>query len=197
MRHVHRWIMTVVAILLVYWVISGLIMAIYDVSDSRQSWAREGGGAGARAVSPLPQEDLDPMLAVALRSVRSAASAKPVTALALRMVDGAPLAIVAVGGSAPEQFIFDARSGSKLSELPEGPPDAPGAAGSLFMPTYLPSLHNDIKDWHRGNALGDLGVWLALTTGIGLLLLTLTGLWVYFQMYVRRRSSSRNAVLWR
>jgi len=196
MRSLHRWVMTAFVLLLIYWVGSGLVMATYDVLDSRQSWAREGGGAGARPVSALTDADLDPMLDVMLGAVKVASRNAQVTAVVLRIVDGEPLGIVGTAGALPKQFIINARTGVMLSEKAAEPPDAPGGAGSLFMGTYLPSLHNQIKDWHRGNALGDAGIWLALLTGCTLLTLSVTGIWIYLQMWLKRRKSARRSLFW-
>ena len=197
MRSLHRGVMTVVALLLLYWVASGLVMAIYDVQDGAQSWAREGGGAGARPVPSLPVSEIDSMLDVTTRAAAAAAPGAPLEALALRVVNGVPLGLVGTGGSTPRQFVFNARTGAVLNEQAAEPPDAPGGTGSLFMATYLPSLHNRIKDWHRGNAFGDTGIWLALAAGCGLLILTVSGLWTYFQMLVRRRQSGHRSLFWR
>jgi uncharacterized iron-regulated membrane protein len=52
------------------------------------------------------------------------------------------------------------------------------------------------KAWHRLNAIGDQNVWLNALVGIGLFVMIVTGLVLYFQLLLARRRAGLNAIFW-
>jgi len=71
---------------------------------------------------------------------------------------------------------------------PSGPAPPPPGAGI--------SLHDFIKSFHAGRIAAAPGMWLVFCTGLSLLLLSLTGLWVYAKMWLQRRSLNRGGLFW-
>src|SRR5438105_1029931 len=119
MRKYHRWIMTVFGVLLLYWSVSGLILAVYDTTDPTQTWAMDGGGTGpvgSGATFPkLPEADFARLLNIATAAAQTAAPDAPITAVELRMVDNRLQSLVTVTGARRGVLAFDAQSGTPLA----------------------------------------------------------------------------------
>ncbi|MGC3982013.1 MAG: PepSY-associated TM helix domain-containing protein [Steroidobacteraceae bacterium] len=193
MRNLHRWVMTVFAVMLVYWTASGLLMAIYDATDGKQVWAIEGGGPGARLTdfatnaAPLPDpESLTTGIATAVAAMgeRSIASAN------LRVVPaGIRLQLAEASGDRDTMGRFFADSGAAMTALQaDGDPDA-------NVPAYV-TQRNTLKAWHRGNIVGFPGQFLGLFTGLALITLTITGAIVYLQLWKSRRKFGKPGFFW-
>jgi len=187
MRRYHRWLMTVVMVLMTYWSVSGLTLAIYDFTDKNQTWAFDGGGVGAPGSNTdtpqLPPTKLATLLLSSVKFARAIDPGAPLTAAALRMQDGNVLGVVDFGGATPRELVLDPTSGKLFADTP--PKD------------QLNELHSRIKSWHRGNVIGTTGVWLALLTGLGLLGLIVTGTILYGTMLAARIRLGRRALFWR
>lgn len=212
MRAFHRWLMTVFVVFLLYLAASGLMVAIYDVADPQQGWAQEGGGPGMReAVNAVPALPAAEMLETTLVTVTAAArrilADIPVTSIALRMQDGVLQGVVLSGGDAPRQLVLSSE-GQLLSDtlIPQRrgrpanlPPDAvmPGGIGGP-MPDVDESLHGYLESWHRMAFLGQGGGRLVgMISALGLVLLVLSGLIVYFQLRARRHAAGRRGFFWK
>lgn len=184
MRKYHRWVMTVFGILLLYWSLSGLTLAIYDTTDPSQTWAMDGGGTGpvgSGATYPqLPEADFARLLNIAAAAANAQAPGAPITAMELRSAGGRLQSLVTVTGAHAGVLAFDALSGAPLSN---------GGASRG-------SLHNQLKNWHRGNIVGIAGVLLAIVTGCALLFLIVSGLVVYFLMWKARSRTGRQRLFW-
>ncbi len=186
MRKFHRWIMTVFVLLTTYWALSGLTLAIYDVTDKNQTWAFDGGGSGAagsNATTPrLPQAQLAGLLVASVKIARAADPGAPLTAAALRFENGEVQGVVDFAGGTPRELVVDPARGQILADTPP--------------PAQLSDMHSRIKAWHRGNIIGNTGVWLALATGLALLCLIVTGSIVYGTMLAARWRIGRRALFW-
>jgi len=187
MRKFHRWIMTVFVLLTTYWSVSGLTLAIYDLTDKNQTWAFDGGGHGpdnSDATTPrLPAPQLATLLVESVKIARATDPGAPVMAAELRMNGGVVEGLVDLGGAAPRELVIDTTTGRPVADT------AP--------PTTYATLHSRIKDWHRGNIIGNTGVWLALATGVALLTLIVSGVIVYGTMLAARFRIGRRALFWR
>jgi uncharacterized iron-regulated membrane protein len=216
MRKVHRWLMTVFAVFLIYLTGSGLVVSIYDVLDPQQGWAQEGGGPGKResdvsAVAALPDEAaLQQLLPQVTDAVRQALNDAPITSIELRIRDDALQAAVLSGGEAPRQLILTLDNG-ELRVLsvtpikndpsrPDGiPPDAlvPGGIGTA-APANGESLHGYIESWHRMVFMGQgVSRFIGLLSAMALIVMVITGTSYYLQMRWHRRDSGRSGWFWR
>jgi uncharacterized iron-regulated membrane protein len=188
MRAIHRWLMTVFFFTLLYWVASGLLMAIYDATDPHQVWAIEGGGPGARlgdatgtgiaTALPDPADLIDGVV-----RAQSALGTLAVASVDLRMAgDLVRLQFADASGSRNTMNRFNAVTGEPITQRQaEGNPDA-------TPPAYV-TKRNNLKTWHRGNAAGLTGQFVGLFTGLGLVALATTGIVLYLQIWrVHRRA---------
>lgn len=196
MRKFHRWVMTVFVLLLTYWAGSGLVLAFWDLTDKSQAWADSGGGPGARThtretASPLDPKLLDSMIAKTLSVARSESPNTPLLSVTLKQTDDGLQGLAEFGGKTPHQLTVELPAGTVLSSLP--------VVTHFGTEPVVPqnSMHDRIKNWHRGNFVGDWGISLAVLNGIALTTLGITGVIVYFTMWNRRRRSGRAAFFWK
>jgi|GEM_PF-1560831 len=194
-RQFHRGTMTVGGLLIAYWVVSGLTLAIYDATDPHQTWAALGGGPGAR---------LNPDAAGA-RSVPAPASLASGIGKALDAASGAHLAVAGVDyrmsggharlelsaadGSRDTELRFDAESGAAMTQrMADGDPFGQLPATAV--------LREQIKAFHKGDALGLPGQSLGLLAGITVILMVVSGTTLYARLWAARRRAGRTALFW-
>lgn len=198
MRTIHRWVMSVFSLLLLYWIGSGLVLAVYDLTDSSMAFAREGGGAGAPAprrifglsiqdAAPLGEAQIRDMVFAATAAAKHAAPGESVTSMELHIEHGQPRANVGLGLESPHRLIVNTDTGAVLSPVPDASRIATGTG----------NLHSPIKIWHRGLAFGVGGAILSFTSGCALLILLVTGAYMYAGMWRARVRSGRGAIFWR
>lgn len=200
MRKWHRWVMTVFAILFVYWSTSGLTLAIYDLTDAQQGWA-DGGGPGLRPVvnanhAVLPAESVASSMTAAIATAQRIAPSEPITAVELRQGASGVQASVDIGGAQARTLKLDLLSGVLLTNTPIQRMVGGSPGMGARAPGAPRNLHAAIKDWHRGNIVGLWGVGVAMFTGIALLVMSVTGIWLYFSLWRRRRAVGRSAFFW-
>ena len=191
MRKWHRWIMTIFGVLLTYWVVSGLTMAIYDATDRSQIWAIEGGGPGARltddAVTALPIE-APATYAAGIAKAVAAVGAMPIASVDLRMVGNVPrLQFAETSGERATRVRFYANTAAPMSD---------DVADAVLHDPSNHQFRNYIKSWHRGNVIGFTGQFIGLFTGMALIAMVITGVFFYFQLWNGRRAIGRGAFFW-
>jgi uncharacterized iron-regulated membrane protein len=184
MRPLHRRLMTICFFTLLYWVISGLLMAVYDATDRHQSWAIEGAGPGARLLDDAATATALPPPAAWLDGVaraRGALGARRVASADLRVTQGlVRLQFADASGNRNTIARFNALTGTSVTQLQaEGNPD--GA-----RPDFV-RQRNLLKSWHRGDVLGLTGQALGFCTGLALLLLAVSGMLLYLKLWRARR----------
>jgi uncharacterized iron-regulated membrane protein len=196
MRTAHRWIMTVALIFIAYWIGSGLVMQTYDMLDSSHAWSGDGGDryvawARARAARVDEATAVDALS----RAAGAAQAARPdstLTALELRVDDGTPRVLVDLGGASRQRLGFDAATGKPIQlSLSDDPGLSPGEATAGTV------MHNAIKNFHRGNALGDIGIVGAALAATALGILAITGLVLYARLLAARQRLNRSGLFWR
>lgn len=185
--------MTVFIVMLSYWTLSGLLMAIYDATDQHQVWAIEGGGPSARlndaavtaAAIPDPSQ-----LATGISNALTVAGAMPIASVDLRMTGTLPrLEFAEASGKRDTMLRFYAATGAPMTALvADGNPDAP-------RPDYV-NQRNTLKAWHRGNIAGLFGQFIGLFTGLALITLVVTGVIMYFQIWGARRKVGKGSFFW-
>jgi len=191
MRKWHRWIMTVFGVLLAYWALSGLTMAIYDLTDQNQIWAIEGGGPGTRltddAITALgikPPVSYTPGIITALGQ----AGTMPIASVDLRMVGlSARLQFAEANGARATRLRFYADTGAPMT-------DDVADAVAVDPPNH--QFRNWIKSWHRGNIIGFTGQWIGILTGLSLIAMVVTGVYFYFQLWNARRAIGKGGFFW-
>lgn len=196
MRTAHRWIMTVALIFITYWIASGLVLQTYDMVDSSHAWSGDGGDryvAWARARAPgIDEGSAIDALARAANAAQAARPNATLTALELRVDENTERVLVDLGGATRERLGFDAVTGNPITlSLSDDPGLSPGEATDGTV------MHNAIKNFHRGNALGDLGIIGAALAATTLGLLAITGLFMYAKLLAARQRLNRHGLFWR
>jgi len=178
-RRWHRWIGFPAALFLLFAATTGIIVAFTEFFGAEEA-LRE---ATRDIVSPIrtdaPSDQWAPAIARALATVTAKAGALPVDKIELQPKGDHPTVAVFSGkptGGEDRKFVVDAQSGTLLSV--EAYADKP----------FLTRLHS-------GEAFGDGGLVAAMFWGLTLILLTVSGLIIYFLMY-RRNLKGIQRVFW-
>lgn len=76
---------------------------------------------------------------------------------------------------------------------------ATSASGESFLANTAARLrlHNLLKELHTGSIIGLSGQWLDLLTGIAFVVLTVTGIVMYFSLLRQRRKIGRRGLFWK
>jgi uncharacterized iron-regulated membrane protein len=181
MRQYHRWISIVAAVFLLVVSATGVILQVQKLTGNDADAAEHGEKDRGEAVlnTAMPSPVYAGLVARTIDAVRTRVPNAPIASVALKGEGDAIQGVVTLPGDPPRQLTIDARSGRILSDLRQDP-------DSL------------IKRIHSGAILGEPGVVLGILWGLALVVLSLTGGWVYISMYRRRRKASGKAgVFWR
>jgi uncharacterized iron-regulated membrane protein len=136
-------------------------------------------GTADNLAAPLPG-DLAAMLTTTLRGAQAAHATDDLRYVELRMAGTHPVGQIRNG---PQELRFDARTGAAL-----------GATPPVLDEDQPPlSTRNTFKHLHRMTTFGDWALWINVVVAIALVVLIVTGTWVYWQVYkVRRRIKKPN-----
>ncbi len=177
-RTIHRWLGIGAAILFLLVSVSGVALQYEQIFGSEEA-AKE---AAASIVSPLSlakPPGLDP---AALDRARAALLARygdrPVAGVDWRIKAPTPAFVFHLDGTDPRKVAVDVATAAILSDEPDG------------------------EDWlirlHSGEIIGDGGKFLGLLWGLGLVAMTLTGVWLYIKMFrARQKGSASRLTGWR
>ena len=132
------------------------------------------------------------MTDVTLRSMQSMHAGTPIKVIRLRtngtMKQGAVIAEDERPGWA-QQLVFNAESG-KPASLTE--PEYPRSNFPFGVQT-----HENMKHFHSGEMFGVSGQTMNLFAGLSLLFLSISGLTVYIEMWLKRRKAGRGSFFWK
>jgi uncharacterized iron-regulated membrane protein len=173
MRQIHRWISIVAAVFLLIVATTGVILQVQRLTGEDKDRDRDAPKALAIAADAYA-----PMFARTLEVARARAPDQPVASIALQLAGDEPQGVVTFPGDPGRQITVDARDGKVLK-------DEKYEAESLVLRI------------HSGEILGEPGVVLGVFWGSALVLLSLTGIWVYLELYRRRRKASgKSRLFW-
>lgn len=54
-----------------------------------------------------------------------------------------------------------------------------------------------IKDLHSGVLLGPVGIFISILSGLAMLFFAVSGMWMYWQMFTRRKTAGRTSFFWK
>lgn len=185
-RGLHRAVSVVAAAFLLCMAFSGTWIGY----ESSYSALNRGAGAGGRRAAPaLSDDDMHAMTAATLRSMERLHPGTPIKAIRLRTFGSMKQGVVISGGARTDQLVFDTTE---------------GRPASLTEPAYPPSnfpfgvqVHENIKHFHSGAMFGIPTRLMNLFAGLSLVFLSVSGLVVYLQMWIRRRAAGRSALVWK
>lgn len=151
-----------------------------------------GGGGGGRggndASSPLQDGELTSMLHVTLAAEQSHLPNVPIKVVRLRYYAGMPQGVVVTGGDSSKQMVYNAKTGQAVSETEPGYPPAGFPFGW--------QAHETAKDVHRGGIIGLPGRFMDLFAGVSMFYLSVSGIWIYIDLWRRRRKAGKPALVW-
>lgn len=180
--------MTVFAVLLGYSVVSGLLIARYDVTDVHQGWAAEGEGPSAMTLDPVAQP-LPPLSA--LPGIRAALTANRFPKLAsIRLHEAGGLVrleLAQADGDRSRMKRFDAYTGAELAEYfpPSTAPNSPKA------------VRDTIKSYHVGTRFGIPGQVIGLISGLALITMVVSGGLLNWRLWRARTKVGKPALFWK
>ncbi|MBN8831896.1 MAG: PepSY domain-containing protein [Sphingomonadales bacterium] len=177
MRKYHRWVSAVAAIFLLFVSVTGVILQVQRLTGEDGD-----ADAGERAPSALTTAMPTPVYAAlvsrTLDAARQRAPNAPIASVVLRGEGSAIQGVVQLPGDPLREIVVDARSGRIMS-------DERREAESI------------IRRIHSGEVLGEPGVVLGILWGLALVVLLVTGAWVYLDMYRRRLTASdKRGLFW-
>jgi uncharacterized iron-regulated membrane protein len=122
----------------------------------------------------------------------------------LSFIFGAFLLFIAVTGVLSHVTAMVAQGSVFEQEESERPVVAQIASGKSEKATAQPEKKRDPKrKWvglmhhlHSGEFFGPVGVIISLLSGIAMIFFSFSGLWLYFQMFVRRRRLGKPDMFW-
>ncbi len=122
----------------------------------------------------------------------------------LSFIFGAFLLFIAVTGVLSHVTAMMARGAVFEQEERERPPAAKTATASGEAAAQQPERKRDPKrklvglmhHLHSGEFFGPVGVIISLLSGLAMIFFSFSGLWLYFQMFVRRRRLGKPDMFW-
>jgi len=142
-----------------------------------------------KASSPLRDSELAAMTHTTLSAFHDAMPGTAIKVLRLRYFAGYPQGIVVTAGHDTAQFVFNAATGRPMSETEPGYPSTGFPIGW--------QAYQWLKAIHSGEMFGMSGRSFQTLGGLAMVYLSVSGIVMYYRMWVRRRRSGRQALFWR
>lgn len=176
-RQLHRWLGIGAAILFLLVSASGVALQYEQIFGSEEA-AKE---TAASIVSPLSLAKPTGIDVTVLDHARAVLLARygnrPIAGIDWQIKAPTPVFLFHLDGPDPRKVAVSVASGMILSDEPDG------------------------EDWllrlHSGEIIGDGGKVIGLFWGIGLLTMTLTGVWLYIKMFRARKGAASRVQGWR
>ena len=177
-RQFHRWLGMGAAVLFLLVSVTGVALQYQQIFGSEEA-AKE---AAASIVSPLSLAKFtgfDPAaLDRARRTLLVRYGNRPISSIDWHIKAPTPAFVFHLDGDNPRKVAVGVANSAILSDEPDG------------------------EDWlirlHSGEIIGDGGKFLGLLWGLGLVAMTLTGVWIYIKMYRARQKGSASLLTgWR
>ena len=177
-RQFHRWLGIGAAVLFLLVSVTGVALQYQQIFGSEEAEKE----AAASIVSPLTLAKPTGLDAAALDRGRAMLLARygnrPISSIEWQIKAPTPAFVFHLDGDNPRKVAVGVANGAVLSDEPDG------------------------EDWlirlHSGEIIGDGGKVLGLLWGLGLVAMTLTGVWVYIKMYrARQKGSASQLTGWR
>jgi uncharacterized iron-regulated membrane protein len=177
-RQFHRWLGIGAAVLFLLVSVTGVALQYQQIFGAGEA-AKE---AAASIVSPLSLAQPIGFAPAAFDRARTTLLARygnrPVAGVDWQIKAPTPAFVFHLDGTDPRKVAVGVAGGTILSDEPDGE-------------VWLVRLHS-------GEIIGDGGKFLGLLWGLGLVAMTLTGVWLYLKMYrARQKGSAARSTGWR
>lgn len=192
-RTLHRWISLVASLFILVVALSGTFLAyeslIFGLYLSHLREMPRPAMMQQASAPPLPVKQAPAMLATTLSAYQSLQNDKPLKVVRLRIYGDMPQGIVIGGlGDDTEQFAFNASSGKRVTLTEPGYPKVGFPFGW--------QAHQWAKQIHRGDFIGLSGRWMGLIAGLAITYLSISGIVLYFNLWIQRKRSGRPGLIW-
>lgn len=136
----------------------------------------------------MKDAELPGMLKVTLDAERAHAGNVPIKVVRLRYYAGMPQGVLVTGGDDNKQMVYNAQTGRAVSETEPG-----------YPPVGFPfgwQAHQLAKNVHRGGVIGLPGRFMDLFAGFAMFYLSVSGIWIYIDLWRRRNKAGKPAPIW-
>jgi uncharacterized iron-regulated membrane protein len=192
-RTLHRGIAVLAALFILIATLSGFVLAIDSLGHGIYL-AHQRAIPGAKeprfadASSPLAAAQIPTMLQTTLGAFRGSEPETSIRVIRLRYFAGMAQGVIITGESEPRQLVYNSTTGRRVSMTEPGYP----ATGQPFGWHE----HQLMKQIHRGDWLGMPGRAMDLIAGLSMIFLSVSGVAMYLNQWIRRRRSGRAGFLW-
>ncbi len=142
----------------------------------------------ADATKALSDDQVRHIAAAALADFRKAEPTTPIKVLRVRNYGGMNQGAVVTGGPVTRQILYNADTGA-IATLTE-----PGYPESGFP--FGTQVHENIKHFHSGDMFGIPTRVMNLLAGLALIYLSVSGIVMYVQLWLRRKKNGKTAPVW-
>lgn len=175
MRKYHRWISVIAALFLVVVGTTGVVLQVQRLVGGEEEQEREREAATGIEAAPRVAPSL--LLSRTLAAAQRRAPGRALASIELLPGGDEPKGVVILAGDHARKITVNGRDGGVVQ-------DEPYEAESLILRI------------HSGAIFGEPGVFLGILWGLALVGLSLTGVWVYLDLYRRRRKSGKGGMFW-
>ncbi|HUO23801.1 MAG TPA: PepSY-associated TM helix domain-containing protein [Caulobacteraceae bacterium] len=192
-RDLHRWSAVLASVFVVWIVATGFLLALDNVGayvGSQVHRPTPGAPSGFKGdlSSPINDAELPAMTQTTLAAFAKAEPDVAIKVLRLRYFVGYPQGVVVAADRDATQRVFNAKTGQPMSMSEPGYP-------FLGFPSGW-EWHQRLKRLHRGDFFGMPGRWLDTVGALALVYLSVSGVVMYVQLWLRRRRNGRSALIW-
>ena len=180
MRQYHRWVSVLAAVFLLVVSATGVILQVQKLggNDADAPEQDDKNRVEDGLTTAMPSPVYAALIARTLETARARAPNSPITSVSLKGEAGGIHGEVILPGDPPRQLTIEARSGRLIGDVRH-------EKDSLILRI------------HSGAILGEPGVVLGVLWGSALVILSITGGWVYLAMYRRRlKASGKGGLFW-
>jgi uncharacterized iron-regulated membrane protein len=192
-RDLHRWLSIVSVIVIVTLSVTGTLLAINSVGVSVHEWIhpRNGGRNPFEGdySTPLRDAELASMTRATLVAFGRENPDTGIKVLRLRYFSGFAQGIVVAADRDTTQYVYNMATGAAMGLSEKGYPEM----GFPFGWDW----NQRLKRIHRGDVAGMSGRWIVAVSGLALAYLSISGLVLYYQAWMRRYRTGRRALLWK
>ncbi|NOW48365.1 putative iron-regulated membrane protein [Novosphingobium sp. SG751A] len=182
-RALHRVIATGSAVFVIVMAVSGMLIGF------ESTWHTFVPRPPRHETAPLPAAAVQPMLAATLTAFAKGEPGVTMRSIRLRDYYGYRQGVIVTRETVTRQIVYDTATG-RAQNLEE-----PGYPSSQFP--FGMDMHEAIKHFHSGYMFGIPARLMALISGFALIYLSISGAWMYFEMWLQRRGSGRPGFFWK
>jgi uncharacterized iron-regulated membrane protein len=181
MRRLHRWISIIAAVYLLHVSITGMLLAWFNISSRLRS--------DSATPTTTPDIYIPALMTEMYARARHASGNAPIVSVRMRMAAGGhPVALVIFGGIHSGRLALDAVN----------PPYVVSVSGAVASGGVPWDSHTLLKRLHRGDFIGRFaGRYMSITAGLCLAFLVISGMVMYWQMWLKRRRAGRADLFWK